>query len=117
MIPPRLLMARRLHLIHHACCMDDCDYEAPSLTIASNCVERKCPECHDQLKMVLPTKVAYEMGDKNTARYEETRHFLVHGYALNYCTQEQIDAALPSNAIAHHGIQAYFDYIRNQEGF
>lgn len=111
-------MARRLNIIHHACCMDDCDYVAPSLTIASNCVERKCPQCVDVgIKTVLPTKVAYEMGDKNTARYQETRHFLVSGFGLSYTTREQIDAALPSNAIAHHGIREYMDYRRNEEGF
>lgn len=111
-------MARRLNIIHHACCMDDCDYVAPSLTIASNCVERNCPQCDEgyNIKSVLPTKVGYEMGDKNTARYQETRHFITFGYGLSYTTQEQIDAALPSNAISHHGIREYINFIRNEEG-
>ena len=96
--------------------MDDCDYVAPSLTIASNCVERNCPQCDlGGLKTVLPTKIAYEMGDKNTARYQETRHFMVSGFGLSYTTREQIDAALPSNAIAHYDIREYLDFIRNEE--
>ena len=64
--------------------------------------------------MVLPTKIGYEMGDKNTARYHTIRHFLLNGLA-DCTTMESIESALPSNAIVHTSIGEYFAWKRTNE--